>query len=106
MAVASELNVAQMVRDHVAGFYDGDVSGSRQVCRRMWSGETGTELLAGREQVAAFLAAAVTGLTPALEIRAVVADRGRAAAELIETYHHQGAERRAWIAAFFDFDGG
>lgn len=66
---------------------------------------TGTDSFRGRAAVREMLADAIDGLLPRLEVAAVIADRSRAACELVETYVHEGVEHRASIAVFFDFGG-
>jgi hypothetical protein len=67
--------------------------------------QTGADTIVGRAEVGALLAAAFEGLTPALEIRSVVAGDAAAAVEMVERYRHEGTDEVAVIAAFFAFDG-
>lgn len=83
--VSDRPDTAALVRAHVAAFNTGDVQGVLATLTPDMPRRTGVDVLKGKSAVQQFLHDAA-GLTPRLTIRSLVADHGRAAAELVETY--------------------
>lgn len=66
---------------------------------------TGRDVVRGRAALTGFFAGAMSELLPTLELLDIVAAGDRAAAELHETWHHDGETRRAHIAGFYRLQG-
>lgn len=103
--MARDPRPAELVRAHVSAFNDRDLAGLLEGLSVEVVWQTGADIIVGRPQVGALMAAAFEGLTPSLEIRSMVVGDVAAAVEMIERYRYEGVDQVAAIAAFFAFDG-
>jgi uncharacterized protein len=62
---------------------------------------TGRTTVRGRVELAELFAGAMDGLLPTLTIQDLIVGNGRAAAQLVEVYTHEGAEHTDNIAGFY-----
>lgn len=97
---------AAALRAHVAAFNARDLDALLAGFAPDAHWVTGGYAVRGRVELRAFFAAALAGLLPTLEIRALVADGSAVAAELIERFTHDGTEKVAAIAGFYRFRDG
>jgi uncharacterized protein len=100
------VSAGEVVRRHIAAFNAGDVETllAGFTDDAVWI--TGSSVARGREELAELFAGAIAGLRPALDVRSLVADAGRAACELVETLTVEGEPRTFHIAAFYELRDG
>lgn len=100
------IDTESAVRGHVAAFNHGDLDALMAGFTDDAVWVTGTTVVRGRDQLAEFFGAAMTGLTPTLTVRELLADGERVACELTETLAVDGEQRTYAIAGFYRLRGG
>ena len=95
-----------MVRQHLAAFNAGDLSGLMAgfAADAVW--RTGATAVRGRAQLAELFAGALRDLRPELTLRTLVATGDRVACELTELLHLPAGARTDAIAGFYLVRGG
>ena len=104
--MASDPDLADLVREHVAAFNAQDVERLEAGLTADVLWETGTDVFAGAKDVAALIRNAMTELAPSLEIRSIVSGTHQVAAELIEHWRYDDADHSAPVGVFYSFIDG
>jgi uncharacterized protein len=101
-----EADVAAAIANHVRAFNDRDVGAlvSGFTGDACWV--TGSTVVRGRAELAAFFASAMTGLLPTLTIQNLLVTSDRAACQLVERLTFDGEEKVFFIAGFYELRDG
>jgi len=93
--------VSDVVRRHLDAFNAGDADAVLAGLHYDAVWVTGQNTVCGRAELRGFLASALEGLRPTLQLRELVDGGDVVAAELVERWTYEGVERMAGIAAFY-----
>ncbi|MEZ0092198.1 nuclear transport factor 2 family protein [Streptacidiphilus sp. EB129] len=98
--------IENLVRAHVDAFNSRDLEALMAgfADDAVWI--TGRSTARGRAELAALFSGAMDGLLPTLTVQSLIVGEGRAAAEMVEVFTHEGVERTDHIAGFYVIEDG
>lgn len=93
--------IANLIKAHVEAFNTRDLDALMAgfADDAVWI--TGTTTVRGRAELAELFAGAMGGLLPTLTLQDLIVGNGRAAAQLVEVFTHEGVEHTDNIAGFY-----
>lgn len=98
--------IEELLRAHVDAFNDRDLDALMAGFADDARWVTGRSTASGRAELTELFAGAMKGILPTLTIRELITGPGRAAAEMVEEYTHDGVAHVDHIAGFYVFRDG